>query len=47
MHFDDAVQSVLPCILDLVTKLLEQATTIPMLARASGDETLVPRKAER
>jgi hypothetical protein len=32
---------------DLVTGLLEQAAIIPMLARASGDETLVLRKADK
>lgn len=32
---------------DLVTGLLEQATIVPMLARANGDKTLVPRKADR
>lgn len=32
---------------DLMTRLLEQTTIMPMLTRASGDETLVPRKADR
>jgi hypothetical protein len=31
---------------DLVTGLLERATSVPMLARARGDETLVPRKPD-